>query len=210
MRYSDSIPYDKRRFWYFTTHGLGPGTLPKGVNVLATQEGKNQKGTNGLFICLDAILDKSELDYYDLIELRPGLKILKFECDEDLIKIADREPLLIESGTSIAYMKYLLDAREEEIEIVVCGDIRILYKGEYYFRPNEYTEELKQILRMSHIERLQIDDFEILENNWCEIRYTKNGEWQYNAPVCDGEFGKTQEEVKNYLIETAKLLVGFI
>ena len=27
-RYSDEVPYEKRRYWYFTLHGLGPGTIP--------------------------------------------------------------------------------------------------------------------------------------------------------------------------------------
>ena len=24
IRYSDEVPYEKRRYWYFTLHGLGP------------------------------------------------------------------------------------------------------------------------------------------------------------------------------------------
>lgn len=27
-RYSDEVPYEKWRYWYFTLHGLGPGTIP--------------------------------------------------------------------------------------------------------------------------------------------------------------------------------------
>lgn len=70
-RYSDVVPYEKRRYWYWTKHGLGPGTLPKGVNVLDVKEGQNQKGTWGVFVLLDAILNTSELRDYDIIELAP-------------------------------------------------------------------------------------------------------------------------------------------
>lgn len=70
-RYSDVVPYEKRRYWYWTKHGLGPGTLPKGVNVLDAKEGQNQKGTWGVFVLLDAVLNSSELREYDLIELAP-------------------------------------------------------------------------------------------------------------------------------------------
>lgn len=70
-RYSDVVPYEKRRYWYWTKHGLGPGTLPKGVNVLDAKEGQNQKGTWGVFVLLDAILNTSELRDYDIIELAP-------------------------------------------------------------------------------------------------------------------------------------------
>ena len=70
-RYSDEVPYEKRRYWYFTLHGLGPGTIPKDLHVLETQEGRNDKGTLGLYICLDGVLNTSELIEYDLRELAP-------------------------------------------------------------------------------------------------------------------------------------------
>jgi hypothetical protein len=72
IRYSDEIPYEKRRYWYFTLHGLGVGCIPKDLHVLETREGKNQKGTLGLFICLDGILNTDELKEYDLVELAPS------------------------------------------------------------------------------------------------------------------------------------------
>lgn len=72
IRYSDEVPYEKRRYWYFTLHGLGPGTIPKDLHVLETREGKNDKGTLGLYICLDGILNTSELSEYDLRELAPS------------------------------------------------------------------------------------------------------------------------------------------
>lgn len=71
MRYSDEVPYEKRRYWYFTLHGLGPGTIPKDLKILETREGKNTKGTLGLYICLDGILSTEELHDYDFIELKP-------------------------------------------------------------------------------------------------------------------------------------------
>lgn len=71
MRYSDEVPYDKRRYWYFTTHGLGPGTIPKDLKVLETREGTNDKGTRGDYICLDGVLSTDELRFYDLRELKP-------------------------------------------------------------------------------------------------------------------------------------------
>lgn len=70
-RYSDEIPYSKRRYWYFTTHGTGPGTIPNDLRILEVVEGKNRKGTLGDFICLDGVLNTSELKEFDLIELSP-------------------------------------------------------------------------------------------------------------------------------------------
>lgn len=83
-RYSDVVPYEKRRYWYWTKHGLGPGTLPKGVNVLDAKEGQNQKGTWGVFVLLDAVLNSSELRQYDLIELAPKeVNESKKLCEDD-------------------------------------------------------------------------------------------------------------------------------
>lgn len=70
-RYSDPIAPSKRRYWYFTTHGIGPGTIPSDLHVLETKDGQNEKGTWGTFVCLDGILNTSELQEYDLKELSP-------------------------------------------------------------------------------------------------------------------------------------------
>ena len=73
---------NKGPWWYFTLHGLGPGTLPKDVNVVDSVEGVNKKGTRGLFIALDGVLTWQELKDYDLIELAPP-KAMQ-ECREGL------------------------------------------------------------------------------------------------------------------------------
>lgn len=71
-RYSDVRPYEDRKYWYFTTHGVGPGTIPSDLNVLEVREGQNDKGTWGDFVCLDGVLNTDELSYYDLKELAPS------------------------------------------------------------------------------------------------------------------------------------------
>ena len=72
-RYSDAYDKETRQngWWYFTTHGVGPGTLPKDVHIIETREGQNEKGTWGDFIKLDGILNTDELKYFDLKELAP-------------------------------------------------------------------------------------------------------------------------------------------
>lgn len=77
-RYSDVVPEEDRKYWYFTTHGVGPGTIPSDLKVLKTQEGKNKKGTEGLFVQLNGVLNTSELKKFDMIELSP-------EVDEKLV-----------------------------------------------------------------------------------------------------------------------------
>ena len=70
-RYSDARPYEDRKYWYFTTHGVGPGTMPKDLHVLEVREGQNRKGTWGDYVLLDGVLNTDELKTYDMIELAP-------------------------------------------------------------------------------------------------------------------------------------------
>ena len=91
-RYSDVVPQEKRRYWYFTTHGIGPGMLPSDVKILETKEGQNKKGTWGDFICLDSVLNTDELKAYDLIELAPDM--VESACGKKKsVKSATRKPL---------------------------------------------------------------------------------------------------------------------
>lgn len=53
-------------YWYFTTHGFGPGTIPNGVSVLDTYE----EGYD-TWIKLNKMLTTKELNYYDLKEQWP-------------------------------------------------------------------------------------------------------------------------------------------
>lgn len=75
-RYSDKTAPEDRKYWYFTTHGVGPGTIPKDLTVLDIIEGPNDKGTQGDFVCLDGVLNTSELKRYDMRELPPSKELL--------------------------------------------------------------------------------------------------------------------------------------
>ena len=75
-RYSDTVPYNERRYWYFTLHGVGVGAIPSHVNVLDIIEGQNDKGTMGEYMCLDAVLNTSELERYGIRELMPPPELL--------------------------------------------------------------------------------------------------------------------------------------
>ena len=72
-RYSDEVPYEKRKYWYFTTHGVGPGAIPKDLKVLEIRKGQNDKGTWGEYVCLDGILNTDELSTFDMRELKPPM-----------------------------------------------------------------------------------------------------------------------------------------
>lgn len=65
---SKSIKEDsKSGYWYFTRHGVQPGSIPKGANVLMLRDVEN-----GTYVKLDRVLTTKELNDYEIIEKRPA------------------------------------------------------------------------------------------------------------------------------------------
>lgn len=54
-------------WWYFTTHGVQPGSVPKGIEILNVID-----TPNGTYFCSDRVLNTSELRYYDIKEKYPA------------------------------------------------------------------------------------------------------------------------------------------
>ena len=80
---NESFEKDGGPFWYFTKHGLGPGMLPKGVNVVDTKEDDNF----GTYIALDKVLTTQELKEYELVEKRPEMKESKSDEAENTFSV---------------------------------------------------------------------------------------------------------------------------
>lgn len=88
-RYSDIYDDNRKKqgWWYFTTHGVQPGSIPKDLNVIEIKDGKNSKGTQGTFVKLDGILNTSELKKFDMREEVP----IEESLTEDLTKYDPKE-----------------------------------------------------------------------------------------------------------------------
>lgn len=63
----EAFDKEPHEFWYYTKHGLGPGTVPRDVEILDVYEDDNW----GTYIKLDKVLTTDELNYYDLKEKVP-------------------------------------------------------------------------------------------------------------------------------------------
>lgn len=172
-RYSDVVPYEKRKYWYFTTHGVGPGTIPKDLNVLDIKEGQNKKGTWGDFVCLDGVLNTSELQKYDMKEEAPG--DLNESLNESYIEEwwgqTDEDPHdLIQYGLKVTEVKkngdetlYRFEGRKTDIE-------RAMNDG--YFASFDYEEDaghskdleksydglVEELLKRLHTVGFELDD----------------------------------------------------
>ena len=136
---------------------------------------------------------------------KEDIKIIDHYVDMDEVELANIDSLLVDSGTTLATLDYKLPNSDfvETISLEVRGEVKIFYKGDYFFRASEYPKEVKDILRLPYMDRLEVEDFEIIDNNWCELFYTLNGDWQYDTDVVDGEFGETEEEIIDYLTDMA-------
>lgn len=55
-------------FWYFTKHGVQPGSVPKDINILDVLDAKD--GTGSYFLS-DKVIDTKQLNEYELKELGP-------------------------------------------------------------------------------------------------------------------------------------------
>ena len=67
----DQVPVESAtktglEYWYYSRHGMGPGTIPKGVQVLDWYEEGYKT-----WMLLDQVLHTDELNYYDLKEETP-------------------------------------------------------------------------------------------------------------------------------------------
>lgn len=164
-RYSDVVPYEKRRYWYFTTHGYGPGSLPKDVTVLETREGQNEKGTWGDYICVDSVLNTDELREYDLRELAPedvkracGKKQVKASADEfgpfarsdeDTAHDAEiRHKLIYDAGLDPDVVSRVSTSKAQELYDYYCEGEGKCMRGPY---PSEYGDFDEVVMESTNI-----------------------------------------------------------
>lgn len=67
---------DGTGYWFFTTHGVQPGSIPKDVDILDIID-----TPNGSFVKFDRFLSTEELNEYDMVEKSPK-SVMSAEADE--------------------------------------------------------------------------------------------------------------------------------
>ena len=111
------------------------------------------------------------------------IKIKSFKCDEDLSKY--KNSILFNSGTVIAEGVFTYGDEELPITLDVFGETRIIYKGEVYTDPDDFPEELTNLIK-EHPYDWDVcapsgegnDDEETYadSNNWFDYSVGSNGE----------------------------------
>lgn len=108
-----------------------------------------------------------------------------------------KDSLQFDSGTLIA--EYIDNDLSARIEVV--GDVRIIFKGDVFKYPSNFSDELKQIVAEGNV----YDDerIEVCENNWFEvivIDNTNNTEIDMGDDPIIAVEGLTAYELKDLLI----------
>ena len=91
VRYSDG---KDGVWWYFTTHGVQPGSIPKDLNVIEIKD-----TPEGTYVALDGILNTSELEEYDMKEKTPPDEIEDDDLDFLSENLNDEEMQSFEKET---------------------------------------------------------------------------------------------------------------
>ena len=63
---------------------------------------------------------------------------------------------------------------------------------------SRFIETLLALLNIQGYDIWLDNGVDILDNNWVELTYTKDGQIQPDGYICDGEFGETEEEIKEF------------
>lgn len=136
----------------------------------------------------------------------------KFECDNDLSKYTDS--MLFDSGENIVHAEFMSGEKTLTLDLEICGDVSVTYKGEVYHRPSDFPEELKELIR-ANPNRWDIvapsgedndeEDSNIYVNlnNWFEVIYEFDD--YTDGDVFEEDLSKfTPETLKNLLTEWAQ------
>ena len=90
------------------------------------------------------------------------------------------DSLLIDSG-QIAFEGTYKGVR---VAVVVCGEVRLVWKGEVYKTASQYPEDLEKAIRTHRFEK---QGGEIGANNWYELRVYKDKHSLNEVDVLNGD-----------------------
>lgn len=66
-------------FWYFTKHGVQPGSVPKDIRLIEVLDAEDGTGT---YFLSDKVIDTKQLHEYELKEMGPG-NAFDYDLDEE-------------------------------------------------------------------------------------------------------------------------------
>ena len=206
-RYSDVVPKENRKYWYFTTHGVQPGSVPKGVNILEIKDGVSKNGMSGTFVCLDAVLNTSELKEYDMKEEVPVDESLTEGTDRITVKLSkdDLDGMPIEELHPDYYDLYIKD-KGDHIEITgyETNIWNALHPYDLHWRTTKVNENLTEGAMTNGSYSLyngwvKVPDKDSIPDEYPELE-PEYSEWVSRSNTCS-----TIDDIDNFLDDVYKL-----
>lgn len=125
------------------------------------------------------------------------MRVIGFKVFEDLSKFKDS--MMFDSDTIVASMTCDYKDHLINIDLKICGYVKVFFKGECFTRPSDFPEELKEIIKKEPNGWGTEDDIEVWENNWFEYIFNDN----YKGHVfSDGIM--FEDDLSKYSIEQLK------
>lgn len=135
------------------------------------------------------------------------MNIVSFKCEEDLSKYVDS--MLFDSNTVIATMECENGDEKVLIELMVRGEVRVVYKGNTYTSPCDFPAELKEKIK-ANPGWWDDEDTYIDFSNWFEYMYdhTIDGKTYSDGIMFEDDLSKySVEDVKNGMIKAAEYIM---
>lgn len=126
------------------------------------------------------------------------------------------DAILFDSSTNIAHMKCEIENYIIDIDLNVCGEVNVEYKGIDYKSPNAFPKELKKIIKNHYSGKQNMAGLcYIKDNNWYEFFYNvkdkKNPMHYYSGrDLFDGNlYEYNQEELKEEFLNACLNAIGY-
>ena len=164
--YGEAFDKEGGPFWYFTRHGVQPGSVPKGIQILDIIDCADGSGA---YFKSDKVLTTKELNDFEIVEKKPeGLK----------------ESLESEDGWSEEILD-IVDPFFVEVE-TVAYELRNTVRGAYRFGTT--VEDLVQVFRgfsetADDIANELDNNQEHLEEDWHTGTFTRDDLTSYRAEM---------------------------
>lgn len=129
---------------------------------------------------------------------------VNFNCDENLKQYTDS--MLFDSGTIVASLDCEHNGYKICIDLKVCGEVDVTYKGEDYRYPSDFPDELKEIIKNEPTWFIHTDDLYVTNNNWFEYIYdcSYNGQTWSNGVLFESNLSAYSEiDLLNEMCELA-------
>lgn len=121
---------DGEGYWFFTTHGAQPGSVPKDVDILDITD-----TPNGSFVKFDRFLSTKELNEYDMVEKAPK-SVMSAESEE---LIAEDNPWVQEIDWVMSQLPSWFEVNGSNLEYDVTYDDQTVHVEFFLFDDAKYT-----------------------------------------------------------------------